>query len=202
MIEWNTLPLAQEHIHPSVDIHIKAFPNFFLSSLGPAFLYEFYSNFLIDKKGVGFVACDGNGTLLGVIVGPINPKGYFKRLLYRRWWAFSFRSLCAIVRKPSSALRLMRAILYRGNTPPGPPRALLSSIAVSPDAQASGIGKALVNEWTAEMKRRGAFGCYLTTDAEHNTTVNAFYLKLGWRIDSSFNTPEGRQMHYYIYDFK
>lgn len=201
MIEWKTFPLEQKHIYSSVDIHMKSFPNFFLSSLGPAFLYEFYSNFLNDEKGVGFVACEGNGKLLGVIVGPINPKGYFKRLLYRRWWAFSLSSLYAIVRKPSSALRLIRAIFYRGNTPPGPIRALLSSIAVSPDAQAMGIGKSLVDAWTTEMRRRGAFGCYLTTDAERNTTVNEFYLKLGWRIDSSFVTPEGRRMHCYVYDF-
>jgi len=201
MIEWIIKPLAPMHIEQSVNIHTKAFPNYFLSLLGPVFLNEFYANFLYDDKGVGFIACDREGRLLGVVVGPIDPKGYFKRLLIRRWWAFGFSSLGAVVKNPRNALRLLRAIFYRGDSPPGPRRALLSSIAVSPDSQAVGIGKALLDEWMKEIKRRGAFGCYLATDADKNIAVNSFYKRLGWRIDSSYITPEGRRMHRYVYDF-
>jgi ribosomal protein S18 acetylase RimI-like enzyme len=201
MISCEILPLAQIHIIQSVEIHLRSFPDFFLSFLGPTFLREFYSSFLYDAKGIGFVAQASNGRILGVAVGPLDPNGYFKRLLLRRWWAFCFASIGAIVRKPSSFTRLFRAIFYRGENPFGNPRALLSSVAVAPEAQAMGIGKALVESWTAEVQRRGATGCYLTTDACNNTAVNDFYKSIGWRIATTFVTPEGRQMHCYVYDF-
>jgi len=59
----------------------------------------------------------------------------------------------------------------------------------------------LVEFWMQEVRRRGATGCYLTTDAEDNDKVNAFYQSLNWRIDSAYLTPEGRRMNRYIYDF-
>jgi ribosomal protein S18 acetylase RimI-like enzyme len=202
MIEWEIVGLSEEHLPQSVNIHLKAFPEFFLSSLGPSFLYQFYESFLYDTKGVGFVACQRNGKLLGVVVGPSDPKGYFKRLFMRRWWTFCISSIGAIVRKPSIAARVARAAFYRGAPPPGPARALLSSIAVSPEAQTIGVGKTLVYEWTEEIRRRGALGCYLTTDADYNSAVLNFYMKLGWQIQTSFTTPEKRRMHCLIYDFK
>ena len=41
-----------------VDVHIRSFPGFFLTFLGPSFLEEFYGSFLVDDEGVGFVALD------------------------------------------------------------------------------------------------------------------------------------------------
>jgi hypothetical protein len=53
-----------------------------------------------------------------------------------------------------------------------------------------------------EIQRRGLVGCYLTTDADGNEAVNKFYQNLGWRVESSYVTPQGRRMHRYVYDFK
>ena len=201
MTSWEILPFAQVHVPQTVETHLRSFPNFFLSFLGPNFLREFYSSFLVNAQGIGFVAQELNGKILGVVVGPLDSRGYFKRLLMRRWWAFCLASVGAMLRKPSCVFRLFRAIFYRGKVPPGPPRALLSSIAVAPETQGRGIGKALVEHWVAEVQRRGATGCYLATDACSNAVVNGFYQNLGWRIENSFVTPEGRRMHCYVYDF-
>lgn len=195
--------LQKEHLEQVIDIHMKAFPEFFLTFLGPKFLNEFYQSFVYDDKGIGFVAKESNtGTLLGVIVGPLVPDGYFKRLLKKRWWAFCLVSAKVVLKKPSVCKRLFRAVFYRGESPPGPQRALLSSIAVSPDCQKYGVGRALVNRWVQEVARRGGRGCFLTTDADQNESVNAFYQQLGWQIESSYFTPEGRRMNRYIYDIK
>jgi GNAT superfamily N-acetyltransferase len=96
---------------------------------------------------------------------------------------------------------LFRAVFYRGAAPSGPTRALLSSIVVVPTAQGSGVGKLLLSGWVAEAKRRGASGAYLTTDAEGNNSVNAFYERAGWKLESSYTTPEGRRMNRYILDW-
>lgn len=200
-LTFTVKPLASEHLDSVVWVHLQAFPGFFLSSLGPRFLGEFYRSFLVDAIGLGFVACTPQGEVLGAVAGPLNPQGYFRRLLRRRWWAFGMASLGAILRKPTCLKRLIRATCYRGEAPSGLVRALLSSVAVLPSAQGQGIGKALVEAWVKEAQRRGATGAYLTTDADGNEAVNAFYQRVGWHLESSYATPEGRRMNRYVLDW-
>ena len=201
-MNYDVIPIESKYLDQVVAVHLRAFPGFFLSFLGPKFLREFYQSFILDEAGVGFVAKEsGSEEILGAIVGPVVPDGYFKRLLKRRWWAFCLASMKAVLKKPSISRRLFRAVFYRGESPVGSSRALLSSIAVLPDCQQCGVGRALVLRWTLEIADRGAMGCFLTTDVDQNEAVNAFYQKLGWSIESTYATPEGRRMHRYIYDF-
>jgi len=195
-------PLSVQYRDQVVAVHLRAFPSFFLSFLGPRFLREFYGSFLVDPMGRGFVAVDGGGRVLGVVVGPLNPAGYFKRLLKRRWWAFCVASAGAVLRRPAVVPRLFRAVLYRGEAPGGPVRALLSSIAVDPQVQGGGVGRKLVERWVAEVRAAGAGGCFLATDADGNEAVNAFYRKLGWKLESSYSTKEWRRMNRYVLDFE
>ncbi len=193
--------LSSSAINAVVEIHLNAFPNFFLSFLGSHFLREFYKSFLVDSQGVGYVAYSSDGQIMGVIVGSVDPRGYFHRLLKRRWWAFCMASISAAIRRQSSIPRLCHAVFYRGEPPDGPTRALLSSIAVDPTLQRTGVGKKLVQHWLEAVRSRGATGCYLTTDTDANEKTNAFYQGLGWRIDIIYKTREGRRMSCYVYDF-
>jgi len=200
-MDFNIVAIKAAHIQQIVDVHMQSFPNFFLTFLGPKFLREFYQSFLYDSAGIGFVAEDAQtGDALGVIVGPLVPDGYFKRLLKRRWWAFCLASTIAILKRPIIIKRLFRALFYRGESPSGSQRALLSSIAISPQSQGHGIGQALVRRWVEEVEHRGYSGCYLTTDANNNDKINSFYQKLGWKIESTYKTSEGRVMNRYILD--
>jgi len=194
-------PLAPDDVDMVVKLHLRAFPDFFLSFLGPRFLREFYLAFLMDPVGMAFVARSEHDEVVGVIVGPLDPRGFFGRLLRRRWWAFALASAAALLRKPAIAPRLIRALGYRGEAPTDARRALLSSIAVDPSSQGAGIGRRLVECWLAEAKRRGAIGCCLTTDAQGNEAVNTFYRRVGWKLESTYTTPQGRIMDRYIYDF-
>lgn len=198
---FEIVKIKAQHIGQVVDVHMKAFPKFFLTFLGPRFLKEFYGSFIYDQAGIGFVAVDtANGDVLGVVVGPFVPAGYFKRLLKKRWYAFCLASITAVLKKPAIIGRLFRAVFYRGEAPSGPVRALLSSIAVSPQTQGQGVGQALVKRWVEEVEHRGGTGCFLTTDALDNEGTNRFYQKLGWQIESTFVTPEGRKMNRYVFD--
>ena len=198
---FEIVKIQNRHLDKIVDVHMKAFPNFFLTFLGPRFLKEFYKSFVYDKTGIGFVAEDtATGDVLGAIVGPFVPTGYFKRLLRKRWYAFCLASTAAVLKRPTIIKRLFRALFYRGEAPAGQQRAMLSSVAVSPKAQGQGIGQALVKRWVNEVRRCGGTGCYLTTDVENNAKVNSFYQDLGWRIESTYTTPEGRMMNRYIFD--
>lgn len=194
-------PLNLEHLDNVVIVHMAAFPGFFLCVLGRKFLREFYRAFLRDPGGLAYVACDERGQVLGIIAGPLDPGRFFKKLLLRRWWAFALASLKHLMRRPADTRRILRAALYRGESPSGRDRALLSSIAVLPEAQGKGIGRKLVSRWVAEAKRRGAAGCYLLTDANGNEKVNAFYQSLDWKLEVAYSTPEGRMINRYIFDF-
>ncbi len=184
-----------------VNLHVRAFPGFFLSFLGPRFLKEFYRSFVFDSNGVALVAEEsGTGRILGVVAGPVVPGGYFRRLLIRRWWAFCLASVGAVLCNPLITPRLFRALFYRGEPPMDKPRALLSSIAVAPEEQKRGIGQMLVKVWVDEVRKHGAAGCYLTTDAENNDAINGFYEGCGWKQLETFKTPEGRRMNRYVLD--
>jgi len=200
-MDFKIEPINERYINEIVAVHMLVFPNFFLTFLGPGFLKEFYKSFLYDDQGIGFVAIE-NSRILGAIVGPFKPVGYFKRLLLRKWYAFCFASIGAVLRKPTVIKRLFRAVFYRGQAPQGKDRALLSSIAVSPDAQGKGVGKALVMKWLDAVSARGGKGAFLTTDTENNNKVNSFYHSLGWEIESTYETSEGRKMNRYVYDFE
>jgi len=196
-------PVCLYDVNELVNVHTRAFPGFFLSFLGPRFLREFYSAFLHEDTGIALVA-EGlvDGRVLGFVVGTTQPYGFFKRLLKRRWWAFCFASIGALLRRPWIAPRIFRALFYRGEPPQGPKRALLSSVAVGPEQQGCGLGRVLVTEWVEEARKRGVPGCYLTTDADNNDAVNRFYAKCGWRVESTYVTPEGRKMNRYVLDFE
>jgi len=200
-VEYRFSRIQAEHVEQIVKIHMKAFPNFFLTFLGPRFLKEFYASFVNNPAGIGLVGVDKkSGAVSGFIVGPTKPQGYFKQLLIRRWWAFCLASIEALIQKPSVAPRLWRALYYRGDTPQHISSfALLSSIAVSPAVQSTGLGRKLVTAFITEVKQRGGDGIFLTTDAENNAGVNRFYQKLGFHLEASFQTLEGRKMNRYVF---
>jgi colanic acid biosynthesis glycosyl transferase WcaI len=195
-------PLNWSHLDEVVTLHQNAFPDSFLTLLGPGFLRELYSGFLMDPLVIATIGRLENGTVLGSVVGPLLPNGFFRRLLQRRWWAFCLNSLRMMVAHPTSIPRLARALFYRGGAPDETDRALLSTISVSPLAQRRGVGRALLEHWRDLARRCGCPGCFLTTDAEKNDTVNRFYLSLGWDLHSTYATPEHRRMNLYVYDFQ
>ncbi len=48
-----------------VDLHVKCFPGFFLSSLGPRFLWLFYSGLVQSPDKIGLVLLDKNEKVCG-----------------------------------------------------------------------------------------------------------------------------------------
>jgi len=200
-MEIEIVPLQAQHISSVVRMHLKAFPGFFLSFLGPRFLKEFYAAYVNEESSIALVAVDSPGSqVVGAVVGTIQPGGFFRRLVKRRWWAFCLASMDALMRRPAIAPRLFRAVFYRGDAPPTAPLALLSSIAVDPVFQNRGVGRMLLNQFIKQVTDRGGMGCYLTTDAEGNDAVNRFYLRNGWRVESCYITAEGREMNRLVWE--
>lgn len=183
---------------PLAKLHREAFPNFFLSQLGPAFLKQFYAGFIGDPSAVVVILRSGDGEIVGAAVGSVRPERFFRNLLLRRLPQLFSASLLATVRDPRKIGRLLAGVRYRGSVEAErPDGALLSSICVNPNAQGSGLGRDLIRLWTARAAALGASSAYLTTDAADNTGVNLFYLSNGWRLHGNYVTPEGRAMNIY-----
>lgn len=179
-------------------IHRQSFPGFFLSSLGEAFLTEFYAGFLHDPSAVAVVARDQLDNVVGAVVGTTEPSGFYRRLLRSRWPEFVAASLQSIAVRPSIAPRLLRAVRYRGITGDAVEGAQLSSICVDPHAQGIGVGRALLDEWVREVGHRGVSQAVLTTDAMDNDAVNRFYVANSWYLAGQLTTAEGRLMNRYM----
>lgn len=197
MSEPHLGPLEPSDVRQLARLHARAFPAFFLSTLGEPFLTQFYRGFLKDPTAVTVVARDEAGKVQGAVVGTVEPAGFFGRLLRRRLLGFAAASARAAVRRPTSVPRLLRAVSYRGDAPSGDEGALLSSICVDPDRQSSGLGGRLLGAWEDRAAASGAQTAFLTTDAERNEAVNAFYRGRGWVLADSYRTPEGRSMNRY-----
>jgi ribosomal protein S18 acetylase RimI-like enzyme len=117
--------------------------------------------------------------------------------LKRHWWKFSLASVGAILRKPTIVPRIARAVAHPSRNPVGKDVAGLYSIGVLPEAQGTGVGKVLVEAFLAEARGSGCRRVFLTTDSDGNDAANAFYRKMGFRVERQFVTPEGRAMNEY-----
>lgn len=195
------VPLKPEFISAAVELHLKSFPDFFLSYLGPRFLTEYYLAFL-QPGAVAVMALNEVNTLVGLAVGTCEPQGFYGRLVKARWLRFAMAASTAALRRPFIIPRLFRALRYRGGAGGGNlgNRALLNQIAVSPDFQGAGIGGQLLIAWMDCAASKGVIGFYLTTDAKENDQVNKFYQKMSWRLEKTFLTREGREMNLYLKD--
>lgn len=190
-------PLQFEDAREVAQLHIRAFPEFFMASLGVSFLSEFYRGYCLDPSAVTLVALS-KGKMIGVVVGTVDPSGFYARLLKARLIGFGVAAAKAAIHRPLIIPRLLRGLLYRGDQQEHDENvALLASVCVEPDIQARGLGTTLINRFVEEAGSRGVDACYLLTDAENNDQVNNFYQKNGWSLEFSFETPEGRKMNRY-----
>ncbi|MEA2235583.1 MAG: hypothetical protein QOC81_307 [Thermoanaerobaculia bacterium] len=178
----------------AAEVHLAAFPGFFLSFLGARFLRELYRAIVSDEESIAFVAVDEE-RVVGLVAGAASG-GFYRRAARRRWLRFGLASMTALLRKPSIVRRLLRA-LY------APPQtfsagAVLMSLAVDPRVQRTGAGKLLTRAFIESARQRGVAAVVLTTDRIGNDAVNAFYRAQGFSIVDSYVTPEGRAMNEYI----
>lgn len=190
--------LQKEHIENVVQIHLRAFPRFFLSFLGKDFLSLLYRGIHDSPLGAGIVYIE-NGKVIGFVCGVKNTSQFFKQLLKRRWYLFCVASLKSLVRRPSIAPRLARALRHheQPQNPSGTNNATLLSIAVLPEHQREGVGEKLTKAFLKAMKQKGVNRVNLTTDRDDNEKVNRFYENLGFTCCRTYIAPEGRAMNEY-----
>lgn len=201
MFTAQTRPMKVSDVNACIGIHMQAFPGFFLTFLGPAFLKELYSAIVVDPSGIGLVA-ERDGQIKGFVIGTEHPSGLYTRLLRQRWWAFCWAALGPLLKKPAILPRLLRAFRKPKEDAGLEQCGMLMSIAVLPEEQGKNVGKQLVIDFLAQAAQRGLLYVNLTTDHQNNDYTNRFYQKLGFELCRTFVTPEGRQMNEYLFKLK
>ena len=176
--------------------NIRYVGTFFLSSLGARFLHTYYQTFLKSSEAVAVVV-RLDGVPVGFAVGAFNPRGFYLRLLRRRWWAFALASIPALVAHPGRWRRVLRAAQHPQANPEGQRIVGLFSLAVAPSHEGRGVGRALLDAFLSEAARRGGSEIWLATDEHHNERGNNFYRAGGFTLRERRTTPEGRRMCVY-----
>ena len=79
MADFSIRNARKEDLSLISEIHIEAFPNFFLSNLGCRFLKIYYKEYLMRNEFL-FVATDSNDKPVGFIAGLSDSKGFYQAL--------------------------------------------------------------------------------------------------------------------------
>lgn len=182
------------------NVHIEAFPGFFLTRLGYGFLCELYKGFLGHPDGIFLVAVDEDSKLVGFAAGTVAPDHFFSDLRRQRAAHFLLKAIPALLRNPSLVVaKLYSAVFYRGDKPASlDGGALLSSIGVSPIVVGKSVGKELLSRFEQAAFARGARFVYLTTDELGNDRVNHFYARNGYGVEARFMQGGNRPMLRYL----
>ncbi len=176
-------------------IHLEAFEDFFLSTLGSGFLNTYYSACLKSTESISICTVDDNGRLIGFSIGSAKAKGYHKRLVKQNFLAFFLQGIAILFSKPYALWRLVLNMEKNKINDDDGNYAELLSIAVSPNAKGAGIGKEMIAHFEAEAKTKGCKKIALTTDYYNNDDVIAFYRKSGYEVFYEFTTYPNRKMY-------
>src|SRR5664279_587793 len=102
-------PLTSSDVPRVVSIHQAAFSGFFLTFLGPRFLRLLYGEAV--RLGEIALVAEVDGEVLGLVMGSVKPGGFYGKLLRRRLVAFGIAAAPAVLRRPSVAVRVGKALL-------------------------------------------------------------------------------------------
>lgn len=200
MIEINK---AQEKDIPIiVAIHIKVFPEFFLTTLGEGFLRLYYKSVLRSSDGVLLIGLS-DGEITGFCAGTILSAGFNVRLIKKNFIGYAWQGMKLLFTHPLRLWHLFKN-MTKENAEAGDKGeyAELLSIGVDPDKQGGGVGKRMLLALEEEVAQRGGTKLSLTTDYENNEDTVGFYQSLGYNEWYNFVTYPNRRMYRMINQLK
>lgn len=164
-----------------VDIHMITFPGFFLTSMGRGFVREYYRCVLEYPHRIGFVARHQERTI-GFAIGFAVPQDFYAFYRARRGKLIPWIMVAAI-RRPLLIPRIIRNVKRVSAVESQDGDVELSSISVLPEHSGKGIARMLITCFIETAQTKGYRSIYLSTDADGNERVNAFYRKQGFQIE-------------------
>lgn len=185
-----------EDVGRIVKIHQAAFEDFFLTSLGEAFLELYYSTYI--KSGLGVVYCaEKDDELVGFSACSYVSRGFNLKLIKQNLVKYGLESLRLLLNRPEAIIRLVKNLNKNGNgnkIKDSGDYAELYSIAVRPTYQGEGIGRLLLDATELDVRDHNP-RLSLTTDYYENEKTLAFYRSLGYEVMYDFVAYPHRRMY-------
>ena len=177
------------------DVHMKAFPEFFLTTLGASFVRTMYKAFLLNSNGI-FVVTEADAGVCGFAVGALNSSNKDSKLAMRLLPQFVWAIIPAVLQDPFRVLtRIVRQFFEKNGVPDLPHGAVvLRSIGVFPEFKGLGVASLLLSAFERSALQMGATSLALTTDVLDNERAIQFYRKHGYQITQEFKQDKHRAM--------
>lgn len=179
------------------NLHLKAFPNFFLTTLGEQFLKTFYKSILDSPKGFG-VALFEDDRLLGFAIGTEQTEGFYRNLVLQNGLSLFISSLNSFIHYPIKALRIIKNLTSGNKAYQLNGGGWLLSICTNPEHWGKGVSKTVLEKFEEEAKKRNLEKIWLTTDFLNNERANSFYLKTNYQLFTTFVNSNKRKMNLYV----
>ena len=155
---------TKNDIEAIVRVHKAAFPDFFLTQLGTAFLRLYYKSVMNHMDGV-LLTCKMDGATIGLCAGTVLSAVFNTKLIKANLFQFGWESMKILLTKPKALIHLMKNMSKEDSSVgDNGEYAELLSIAVDPKVQRSGAGKAMLLELEKVIKEKGGERLSLTTD--------------------------------------
>ncbi len=183
--------------HKIAEIHIKAFPNFFLSDLGYDFLVLFYKSIIKDQNTIA-ICLEDSHEIIGFAIGTKNYDSFYKKLLFSNFFSFSLVLFKKFVSKPTLLTRMIISFYSSKKVKNiSKYRSCLLSICIDPGYSKKGLGSLLIKNFEFYLFKNDIISYFLTTDANNNDSVNKFYIKNNFNLDYTFLQGK-RLMNVYV----
>jgi len=182
------------------NLHLKAFPNFFLTTLGAQFLKTFYKSILDSPKGFG-VALFEDDRLLGFAIGTEQTEGFYRNLVLQNGLNLFISCCKTLIFHPIKVFRILKNLIGSNGAFEIDEGGWLLSICINPNYWGKGVSNIVLGEFEAEALRRGLKKNWLTTDFADNERANSFYLKMNYKLFSTFVNLNKRRMNLYVKEF-
>ena len=177
-------------------LHMKAFPDFFLTQLGFTFLKTLYTGYAEDENS-GIIVAERKDRIIGFIAYSNDYSMFYKGLIKNHLVVFALCSVCAAIRHPSFIKRLLGAFKKSDSVKKEEKYVELASICVDPRIESKGVGSALIRHLKDNVDFNRFAYINLETDADGNDAANSFYCKNDFTLERQFVTAEGRRMNEY-----
>lgn len=184
-----------------VEIHVRAFPQFFLTSLGEDLLHELYTSFLYTKNA-GIIIGKEREKIVGFLAFSESNKEIYLMILRKKFFRFTYLYFLLFCTKPRVAFHMLVKVLKKNSNTEQCSRKKIriSSIATNPDFKNKGVGKKLFSFFLEKVTSNYDI-IELETDKDNNENTNKFYEKLNFHKVLEMPTYRKRVMnvyHYYI----
>ena len=178
-----------------VDVHLSAFPNFFLSTLGTGFLRTYYRCFVEHKNG-NLIVATMDDKVVAFAAATSECRGFNTSLLKKILFAFGCRFLVLLFTKPMAIVHLANNMTKTSEeVEDNEDYAELYSIGTIAVVQGKGIGTKLMERLEVRLKKQGVEKVSLTTDYVDNDATLSFYKKNGYEVLYEFLTYPNRKMY-------